>query len=232
MHKARSAAAKSPLTKRVHNRPATGGTPADWAVELRANLACNPTARRAWRKLCEVGLYEAGLYFLWNYGHCDREFKVARQDAKRIANQVRDAVRALHIAESGKKPKRAKDPLIFFRRLLDHLKTLESPLNWPFSTANDAPLILHRALCEEMGRPIPLQFLERHFKFLSGRSGPLRREAWLRKLQEVATIHGFALSLRSLVALAECAAEFPVEPTRLSRTFRRWTSRYPNLHMR
>jgi hypothetical protein len=88
---------------------------------------------------------------------------------------------------------------------------------------------MHDEISRRVGFQAPLKLLKGHFKFLSSRSGPLRREAWLRKLQEFAKRGGVTLGLKALVALAECAAPFSVDPAGLSRTFRRWAIRYPNL---
>jgi hypothetical protein len=204
-----------------------------WAQEFLATVAADPTARSAWQKLRQAGLDRPALYPLWKYAHSDSEFERLRKDAKRKANQVRDTIRALRIAKSGQKPKRAKDALVFYRRALEHLTKLDQPLDWPFLWEDESPLAMHDKISKSVGSPLSLELLEGHFKWLSGRNGTLRREAWLRKLQEFAARGGVVLGLKVLVALAECAdPSISVNYTTLSRVFRRWDTRSPTLHLK
>jgi hypothetical protein len=205
----------------------------EWAQEFLATVAADPTARHAWQKLCEAGLDRSALYPLWKYAHSDAVFERLRKDAKREANQVRDTIRALRMAKSGQKPKRAKDASIFYRRALEHLTKLDQPLDWPFLWEDESPLAMHDKISKGVGSPLSLELLEGHFKWLSGRSGTLRPEAWLRKLQEFAAKGGVMLGLKALVAIAECAAPpISVNQSTLSRIFRRWAARSPTLHLK
>jgi hypothetical protein len=200
-----------------------------WFQDFLSNVRNNPTARRAWRRLRVADLAEAAMYHLWKYGHSDSQFLKVRKDAGRVAREVRDTIRALRIAKSDQEPKRAKDALIFYRRALEHLMKLDQPLHWPFLWEAEAPLAMHIELSRREGFQ-PLQLLEGHFKFLASTGGPLRREVWLRKLQELAMTSEVNLGLKSLVALAECAApSLPIDCSRASRTFKRWAYRFPNL---
>jgi len=219
---------RSPMVARIPG-PSTEGINS-WRQEFLATVAADPTARRAWQKLQEAGLDPSALDPLWKYAHSDSEFERLRKDAKREANQVRSTIRALQIASSGRKSQRARDPVIFVRRFLEHVRKLERPLNWPFLWESESPLAMHDKISKSVGFPLSLRLLEGHFKMLASRKGPLRPEAWLRKLQEFAARGGATLGLKALVALAECAdPSVSVNQSTLSRIFRRWATRSPTL---
>jgi hypothetical protein len=195
-----------------------------WAQEFLVTVAAHPTARRSWEKLCKAGLDGPALYFLSKYAHADSEVERIRKDADRMAKQVRDTMRALQIANSGRKPKRAKDSILFLRRALEHLRKLDQ--SWQ---GGESPLSLHMEVSKRVNRNLSLRLLERHFKQIASKRGPLRSEVWLRKLQEFADSGGVHLGLKLLVELATCAnPDMELNHGSLSRVFRylnagKWT---------
>ncbi len=177
----------------------------EWLGELRQNLECDPTARRAWKKLGGAGLESEGVLALWHYAHPPTEYlRKGERRTRHLSAQLRALIRAGKVEQH---KQTAGDPRakLFFERYWDkHVDAVRAET--PFADGGTLGdwLISRAARGGAPGYDLPK--LRREIVRVGGERSPLSNpKFWLWILRCYATNAGVQIGSKSLVALANCA---------------------------